>query len=359
MTAASRTAGGQRPPAASTSRAATCSGVWSSRVRSSVVKVAVTTTAARPTSRALPCVQDRSDRLIWIRDERGFLTRLKYDLVTGALTQRIDDVDTAQVADEPEGWETPTGSGLHLVTDFQHDDRGRGTETLGPVHTVDIDGTATSVRGATWTVFKDAEGEIWTGQGYASGANYDTYTLINPVSITKADKAGNVLEQIRATRSSTSGKLQASDEFPQSSYVAWTTNQYTECCALDSTRVYHTIPASDEGLPAIRQLISEGINVNVTLLFGLPRYRQVTEAYLAGIEEIERRYLAHVLSQSGRQDEARAIILRARRLDPFYAMNHAMFSPPNTVPANTNFGEVNKSVAPEQRRINLACKLTW
>jgi transaldolase len=39
-----------------------------------------------------------------------------------------------------------------------------------------------------------------------------------------------------------------------------------------------------EGLPAIKQLTSEGINVNITLLFGLPRYRQVAEAYIAGIE---------------------------------------------------------------------------
>ncbi len=42
--------------------------------------------------------------------------------------------------------------------------------------------------------------------------------------------------------------------------------------------------------------------------------------------DVAHRYLAHVLSQSGRQDEARAIILRARGLDPFYAMNHAMSS---------------------------------
>lgn len=44
------------------------------------------------------------------------------------------------------------------------------------------------------------------------------------------------------------------------------------------------VPATTQGLPAIRQLISEGINVNVTLLFGLPRYRQVIEAYMAGLE---------------------------------------------------------------------------
>ena len=42
--------------------------------------------------------------------------------------------------------------------------------------------------------------------------------------------------------------------------------------------------------------------------------------------DVAHRYLAHVLSQSGRKDEAQATILRARGLDPFYAMNHAMSS---------------------------------
>jgi transaldolase len=55
--------------------------------------------------------------------------------------------------------------------------------------------------------------------------------------------------------------------------------------ALDRPNVFIKIPATAEGLPAIRQLISEGININVTLLFGLPRYRQVAEAYIAGIEQ--------------------------------------------------------------------------
>src|SRR5947208_7534345 len=44
------------------------------------------------------------------------------------------------------------------------------------------------------------------------------------------------------------------------------------------------VPATVEGLPAIQQLIGEGINVNITLLFGLPRYRQVAEAYIGGLE---------------------------------------------------------------------------
>ena len=54
--------------------------------------------------------------------------------------------------------------------------------------------------------------------------------------------------------------------------------------ALNRPNVFIKVPATAEGLPAIQQLISEGISVNVTLLFGLPRYRQVADAYLAGIE---------------------------------------------------------------------------
>lgn len=54
--------------------------------------------------------------------------------------------------------------------------------------------------------------------------------------------------------------------------------------ALNRPNVFIKVPATVEGLPAIRQLIGEGINVNVTLLFGLPRYRQVADAYIAGIE---------------------------------------------------------------------------
>src|SRR5207244_13546857 len=46
------------------------------------------------------------------------------------------------------------------------------------------------------------------------------------------------------------------------------------------------IPGTPEGLPAIQQLISEGININITLLFSQKVYVQVTEAYLAGLEQL-------------------------------------------------------------------------
>ncbi len=49
------------------------------------------------------------------------------------------------------------------------------------------------------------------------------------------------------------------------------------------------VPATAEGIPAIVQLISKGINVNVTLLFAQETYEQVAEAYLTGLEQL----LAH------------------------------------------------------------------
>ena len=46
------------------------------------------------------------------------------------------------------------------------------------------------------------------------------------------------------------------------------------------------IPASEEGVPAIRQMISEGRSINVTLIFSLERYAEVVEAYLRGLERL-------------------------------------------------------------------------
>ena len=54
--------------------------------------------------------------------------------------------------------------------------------------------------------------------------------------------------------------------------------------ALDRHNVMIKVPATKEGIPAIEQLISEGINVNVTLLFSRAMYEQVVEAYLRGLE---------------------------------------------------------------------------
>ena len=54
---------------------------------------------------------------------------------------------------------------------------------------------------------------------------------------------------------------------------------------VDRPNLMIKIPATVEGLPAITQCISEGITVNVTLIFGLERYGQVINAYMTGLEQ--------------------------------------------------------------------------
>ncbi|WP_316770141.1 transaldolase [Streptomyces sasae] len=54
---------------------------------------------------------------------------------------------------------------------------------------------------------------------------------------------------------------------------------------VDRPNVLIKIPATQAGLPAITEVIAQGISVNVTLIFSLERYREVMAAYLAGLEQ--------------------------------------------------------------------------
>jgi transaldolase len=57
--------------------------------------------------------------------------------------------------------------------------------------------------------------------------------------------------------------------------------------AVDRPNLFIKIPATREGLPAITQCISEGISVNVTLIFSLERHGEVIDAYMAGLEQAQ------------------------------------------------------------------------
>jgi transaldolase len=70
--------------------------------------------------------------------------------------------------------------------------------------------------------------------------------------------------------------------------------QDTEKTLAEVRRFWHTIdrpnlmvkiPATPAGIPAIRQALAEGININITLIFSIKNYRQVAEAYLSALEE--------------------------------------------------------------------------
>lgn len=66
----------------------------------------------------------------------------------------------------------------------------------------------------------------------------------------------------------------------------------------DRPNVMIKVPGTDEGLPVIEQLIAEGVNVNITLLFSIDGYEKVMEAYLRGLERraAAGEPLAHVAS---------------------------------------------------------------
>jgi len=124
---------------------------------------------------------------------------------------------------------------------------------LGPTHTVDLSGTATAVRGATYYVYLQSAqpgsgtwgpDQTWVGTGYLSGS---TYSLINPVSITNLDKDARTLDQIQSVRSSGSGALSPTDTFAQTDWQSWTDIQYDNQHRTIGQSVYFLIPSSGSG----------------------------------------------------------------------------------------------------------------
>jgi transaldolase len=55
--------------------------------------------------------------------------------------------------------------------------------------------------------------------------------------------------------------------------------------AIDRPNVMIKIPGTVEGVPAIMQTLAEGLNINITLLFAVPMYEQVIDAYLTALEQ--------------------------------------------------------------------------
>ena len=103
----------------------------------------------------------------------------------------------------------------------------------------------------------------------------------------------NVADLLRPTYDRTDGKdgfisLEVSPTLAHD--TAGTLEEARRLWALvDRPNLMIKVPATKEGIPAIRQLISEEINVNITLLFGLPRYKEVAEAYISGLEMLATR----------------------------------------------------------------------
>jgi transaldolase len=117
------------------------------------------------------------------------------------------------------------------------------------------------------------------GLGQTPGAIYESLAL---------DDVRRAADLLRRTWEATNGadgfvSLEVSPHFAD--YTEATVREARRLwTAFDRPNAMIKVPGTEAGLPAIRDLLRAGVNVNVTLLFGIDRYREVVDAFLAGLE---------------------------------------------------------------------------
>lgn len=204
---------------------------------------------------------DTFGRVIWEMDARGVITYRSYVIATGALLQRIQDVDTSLMSDVPSGWETLPGFGQHLITDYESDAQGRSTLEMGPWHEVHLnleDTQATAIRTVQFTVYNDEAHETRHASGWMRGTGTSVqFNTVGGVRITRMDAGGNVIDEITSARECTCGPLTAQEPLPQCRWSRWTHRLLDAWGRVIAQRAYFAIPASGEG--------ELGANYNETL----------------------------------------------------------------------------------------------
>lgn len=131
---------------------------------------------------------DNYGRPLWHKDGDGFLTYTAYDQQTGAVVKTITDVDTTQTGDFtglPSGWCTPSGGGLHLLTQYTVDSQGRVTRVTDPNGNV------------TCTVYNDAAREVRTYPGWVQVSG--GWQTTGPTSVSREDLAHSYSESLTMT----------------------------------------------------------------------------------------------------------------------------------------------------------------
>ncbi len=202
---------------------------------------------------------DTDGNLTWQMNQLGIVDRYEYNDEQLVVRQTLD-VGTVP---NPPGWSVTGGTHEEAISDYEYDDIGRQIQELGPAHQVEIGGTAVCVRGTTWNVFKESVtgDQNWIAEGYATSSasncdeslDFDTFTLVNPVSISFINKLGANTDVVASARSTGSGKLSSSDTFLRADWSSWTYSHYSIEGLEDYQREYHSIPSQspDQGLNGI------------------------------------------------------------------------------------------------------------
>jgi transaldolase/glucose-6-phosphate isomerase len=159
-------------------------------------------------------------------------------------------------------------------------------------HLIDDDG----LRGMTSNpaIFEKAiaDSSLYDDQlkSLASRKDLDTTTRYEQIAIKDIQDAADTLRGVYDDSNARDGYV----SLEVSPYLALKTQESIDEArrlwkAVNRPNVMIKIPGTSEGLPAIRQLIGEGININITLLFSQEVYQKVAEAYVAGLEELSSR----------------------------------------------------------------------
>ena len=127
-------------------------------------------------------------------------------------------------------------------------------------------------------------------QSLASRNDLDTTTRYEQIAIRDIQDAADVLRPVYESSKFRDGYV----SLEVSPLLALKTQETIDEArrlwkAVNRENVMIKIPGTAEGLPAIRQAIGEGININVTLLFSQEVYEKVAEAYIAGLEDLSKR----------------------------------------------------------------------
>jgi transaldolase/glucose-6-phosphate isomerase len=120
--------------------------------------------------------------------------------------------------------------------------------------------------------------------GSPESAGLDAKALYEKIAVTDVQDAANILRPVWEQSEYRDGYVSLEVSPLLAHDTAGTVKEAKRLWKMvDRANLMVKVPATPEGIPAIRQLITEGINVNVTLLFSRDAYEQVAQAYIEGL----------------------------------------------------------------------------
>jgi transaldolase len=123
-----------------------------------------------------------------------------------------------------------------------------------------------------------------------AAAGADVEEAVTALTTRDVAEAAAVLAPVHAAADGADGFVSIEVDPRLARDTAGTIRQARELAeAIGRENVMIKIPATVEGLPAITAVLAEGISVNVTLIFSLPRYREVLNAWMSGLEQARAR----------------------------------------------------------------------